>query len=1125
VEYYTASENDTGSGDRNTDLIMGTIPSFELPQITEGDYEWIISPKGLGTSAHPNIGGDVEVTVDVKKLFFPCPVSLTTSPYPSLTMTSTGPLGDQTLLSIPCGTTEPPTEWISSTSTISVVLKSEGYTVPKPQIELGFFSRTPHYKCGFPETIVPGVFRQRSFGITDGSYWHQDMEENLNCFWKIDPEDSSGVTLAFNDLDVRGGALEVIAGDTGEIIWSCDGCSLPPAKITYPTFVTVRLSTRMDTNNDIPFGKGFQMLYYGLGKGGAGGRREHVGAISDTGLRPPTISATSTISPPLKDYWLTVTASKLSLVVSILYADLPASTAVSIFTGPASNPVFVSNVTSVDRDWIVLSEVVHFKFNSVSNFVFAAVYSSYYPVGSKTKTCGLTDVDGIWGVVNHTSGSFMFNDGSEIRPNAKQFCKYLVDPTDPNTSKVFLTFPRLSLVSGWLEVWDLGIIIYKCVGCDRAPGSLMVSPGAEVRFYSGQDDEEEEGEEGDIIRRGWEVMYSSLVGEAEEGDNEEGWEMLRIDEFMERGLNESGVEYLWNIKLGKDEEKAVDTLKIGRTEGKPCSKAEANTMDKSGGVIREVHALDIMKTCGFLKRGNSSKVELLGRPGGFGPENSNSSNTVYHSLDERNAGANLMRFYGKEEVDGGKSHFCGQNFTQFASRAEVGPGYNGSVPNSKLCQYRVTPSKKESKNVNFEITSINMPPGSSIAIHEGSSDLGKPLFMCGSEFVYETFEDGGAYSPMGPIPKRSIFKLPESIVKYTPHWWADYEYFNKLLVADEYCNNVPLVLLKASCGKIYVKIVHNETRSTSRGVPVQELDDGVFEGSFSWDGLKNEAQIEANVPWERCYDEDGWGLKPIVEEQPLWQKVFILIGYVLAGAIAIGTVGGTYYYFEIWLPNQQIQINRPVKPVKAKKIPHAQYRPIMNAFLNRMLTKGECTICFCEEKTFKLPGCKHEVCLDCLRSYIHTALGDASMFPIKCPMHHMGCLTVFEASFAQRVLNRDEFSRFNLFNDRAVYGDGMACIFCGNFVIFPERMSGVMVACPYCRQRFCMKCKVAWHVGVDCTEEGKDDLEDWRRQHGATRCPGCFKVIEKDDPETCNHMVRRGEGSERSELPNAISIR
>ena len=213
-----------------------------------------------------------------------------------------------------------------------------------------------------------------------------------------------------------------------------------------------------------------------------------------------------------------------------------------------------------------------------------------------------------------------------------------------------------------------------------------------------------------------------------------------------------------------------------------------------------------------------------------------------------------------------------------------------------------------------------------------------------------------------------------------------------------------------------------------------------------------------------------------------------VLGVLFASLAVMGSVGGLYWYVNVYIPNKAIRNNRPAfKPAAAKKIPHAKFTPIMNNILNRMLKQGECTICFCEEKTFKLPGCQHEVCLDCLRQYVTTALGDASMFPIKCPMHHTGCLTVLEPKFSQRVLNKDEFERFVLFNDRAVYGDGMACIFCGNFVIFPERMGGVMVACPYCRQRFCMKCKVAWHVGQDCTIEGKDDVEEVREKKKRTR--------------------------------------
>jgi hypothetical protein len=32
------------------------------------------------------------------------------------------------------------------------------------------------------------------------------------------------------------------------------------------------------------------------------------------------------------------------------------------------------------------------------------------------------------------------------------------------------------------------------------------------------------------------------------------------------------------------------------------------------------------------------------------------------------------------------------------------------------------------------------------------------------------------------------------------------------------------------------------------------------------------------------------------------------------------------------------------------------------------------------------------------------------------------------------------------------------------------------------------------------------EVEEWREAHGAQRCPGCFKIIEKDDPESCKDL-------------------
>ncbi len=130
------------------------------------------------------------------------------------------------------------------------------------------------------------------------------------------------------------------------------------------------------------------------------------------------------------------------------------------------------------------------------------------------------------------------------------------------------------------------------------------------------------------------------------------------------------------------------------------------------------------------------------------------------------------------------------------------------------------------------------------------------------------------------------------------------------------------------------------------------------------------------------------------------------------------------------------------------------------------------------------------------------------MFPVKCPMHYEGCVGILETGTAKRILSRVLYERFLEFTDRSVYGEGMRCIFCNNFVNFPEEGAISMVECPYCIQRFCMRCKKPWHYGARCPLDNVDDsLESWKKDSGAQKCPACLKLIEKDDPDTCNHMV------------------
>ena len=610
--------------------------------------------------------------------------------------------------------------------------------------------------------------------------------------------------------------------------------------------------------------------------------------------------------------------------------------------------------------------------------------------------------------------------------------------------------------------------------------------------------------------------------------------------------------WVWRVDLGD----SVAQLSLGTVRGKLCDN-ESSIKDNSDGLIESNQALDLLSQCGVLSKvHDSSQVEVT-------KATLNANFPTYHSegimekypcdacdpkihviMDQHDilygyATELSERKYYAEATDGGNTAtVCRQDF-ELSEVAQSGQG--PALKQAEVCQYSVTPIPEEHndeegstipRQATLKIHELDLPYTTSLGVFEGNSHLGRPLFLCGPDFVYDdqVVDSNGnryPYTPMGPKPPVELFGSgPFAFPNWKPRWWGRIDYFHSL--GERFsltCAQPPFEELKSGCGPLFIKIVSNSSKQLDQDI-------ARFRGDFSYNEPPD-FTTDLDIPWNKCYDDPEFGTKPLVYEEPTHITVLKLIGWVML-SFFIGGVGySTYWYFEHYLPNKMIETNKvgtkrrsddlrssisnssqPQKMAKAKKIPHAAYTPIYNTILNRMNKMGTCSICFDdEEKTFNITGCGHEVCKDCLRSYICTALGDASMFPIKCPMHHTGCLSVFEEKFSQRVLNKDEYERFLLFNDRAVYGDGMACIFCGQFVIFPERMGGVMVACPYCRQRFCMKCKIAWHVGYDCTNEGKDELEDWRKAAGATRCPGCFKVIEKDDAETCNHMVHKATDS------------
>jgi hypothetical protein len=195
--------------------------------------------------------------------------------------------------------------------------------------------------------------------------------------------------------------------------------------------------------------------------------------------------------------------------------------------------------------------------------------------------------------------------------------------------------------------------------------------------------------------------------------------------------------------------------------------------------------------------------------------------------------------------------------------------------------------------------------------------------------------------------------------------------------------------------------------------------------------------------------------------------------------------------------------------------PYPPYTPQLDHLRNQFLFKDECIVCHLKEQKVLTLSCQHKICLEDLNGYIVAGLGNISMFPLKCPLYFANCSGIILPKEAKRVLTKPQYEKFCEFVDRVEYGEGIRCIFCNFYINYPplgpNSLQIAMVECPYCLQRCCIKCKKPWHYGQQkCPLELLDDsLDQWTKETGAQKCPTCLKVIEKDDPDTCHHMVHK----------------
>lgn len=157
---------------------------------------------------------------------------------------------------------------------------------------------------------------------------------------------------------------------------------------------------------------------------------------------------------------------------------------------------------------------------------------------------------------------------------------------------------------------------------------------------------------------------------------------------------------------------------------------------------------------------------------------------------------------------------------------------------------------------------------------------------------------------------------------------------------------------------------------------------------------------------------------------------------------------------------------------------------------------------------FRIKGCSHAYCNDCVTRYVASKLDD-NVTRIDCPVS--GCGGVLEPEYCRSILPPEVFDRWGnaLCEALISQAERFYCPFrdCSALLIQDEGAVVRESECPYCRRSFCAQCRVPWHAGVECQvfqglnegERGSDDImlmklaekKHWRR------CPNCSFYVQK----------------------------
>jgi hypothetical protein len=873
-----------------------------------------------------------------------------------------------------------PLSWVMSSGTAATLLfrtaDSSSSSVTSDLFKVSYHSDGPNYHCGF--TTNPAVLTSPSFLFTDGSSSTEAVYDNQQCDWSIqlttwNSSDAHSVVLLFDRFDLYGGGSLSIYREGGELFSSImDSSAVPGPIVLGGQSVQVSYSTGAQS-----LGRGFSLIYYGAYSSHSfPGNNIVTLKCSSVVSLSMALDAEQLILPNTNLQWLLKPANStgsiyLSLIALNLSEDCETNY-LDIFDGETTNSTdhlmgrfCRGSVTRANYRWLQSTSstaLLHFVSDHLSSSS-GNFDISYFSDGPNYHCGGF--------VVNPAhvrAPSMVFTDGSGsgLPIFSDQYCEWVLEPS-------WYLFADSSTAMGDSSV----VIVIEFLQCDLQGGS--------VQLFDGRD------------------AHAPLL-----------WSCLSCSVIPFPIVSTGGVVFVRFETTASSTPSSSSSSSSEEERGKGFTLMYWST--SSSALHPDRSPLAAQELVLQLPVELQLTSDTDNATAGFSLISYDSSSTleVHPSYVPRPA-ADAVRSISDESYDG-RPHNSASRFESLLQKQRVCGTLLTSDSSDTYLQESDSLQYKPTQRLRSFLSSTASSKAV-LSLHADSSDgIGEP-FLAAPPVCKYRLQSGSAQA----ISVRIIsYVVGSGRLRIFIGGTAEGMSFEDHLLYDSEAPPTRDSLLVSLGG------VHMET--------TEEGDSYVQSMNVTIPCGKSTVIVEQNssllLRFGNLIGDTGemcsryvLSLQPAVE-----QRDPLIPVYIAAACIAlIAVVGMAVLYIRHSLATQGYVLypSRLKPPVYRQITPiHPPHGGRWDRLFNWLLPRGTCVVCKTSGARVLTLNCAHRMCVECVSGYVESALGDVSMFPVKCPMHFEGCAGNVSALIAKRVLGPSQYNRFNEFSDRAIYGDG-----------------------------------------------------------------------------------------------------